>query len=175
MPPPRGVAETTCSKQAGVNSGGKMRYRQGVCACVIFCVVLIFAAVAAAQVNTATLSGVVTDPQGLAVRGAKVTVTSVTTGASRNIVADDDGRYTLIGLPPGRYKMSVDGGGSFGVFQNDSVIVTVGEDATFNPRLELKGVTQTVMVTTETAPIETSKTEVSQTVDQHTIDNLPIN
>ena len=152
-----------------------MRYRQGVCACVILCLILGYAAIAAAQVNTATLSGVVTDPQGLAVRGAKVTVTSVTTGASRSIIADDDGRYSLIGLPPGRYKLSVDGGASFGVFLNDSIVVTVGENATFNPRLELKGMTQTVTVTTETAPIETSKTEVSQTVEQRSIDNLPIN
>src|SRR6266478_756643 len=152
-----------------------MRRRLGVCA-IIFCVlVLTFAAGGAAQVNTATLSGTVTDPQGLAVRGAKVTVTNAATGAVRTIVVDDEGRYSLIGLPPGRYKMSVDGGGNFGLFQNDSVVVTVGEDATFNPRLELRGMTQTVTVTTETAPIETSKTEVSQTVEQRRIENLPIN
>src|SRR6266436_4173019 len=152
-----------------------MRRRLGVCA-IIFCVlVLTFAAGGAAQVNTATLSGTVTDPQGLAVRGAKVTVTNAATGAVRTIVVDDEGRYSLIGLPPGRYKMSVDGGANFGLFQNGSVVVTVGEDATFNPRLELRGMTQTVTVTTETAPIETSKTEVSQTVEQRRIENLPIN
>jgi hypothetical protein len=152
-----------------------MRRRLGVCA-IIFCVlVLTFAVGGAAQVNTATLSGTVTDPQGLAVRGAKVTVTNAATGAVRTIVVDDEGRYSLIGLPPGRYKMSVDGGANFGIFQNDSVVVTVGEDATFNPRLELRGMTQTVTVTTETAPIETSKTEVSQTVEQRRIENLPIN
>src|SRR6202040_3637496 len=81
----------------------------------------------------------------------------------------------FIGLVPGRYKMSIDGGANFRVFQHDSIIVTVGEDAAFNPRLDLTGMTQTVTVTTETANIETSKTEVSQTVEQRRIDNLPIN
>jgi hypothetical protein len=152
-----------------------MRRRLCVCAIFFFVLVLSFAVGGAAQVNTATLSGAVTDPQGLAVRGAKVTVTNAATGAARSIVADDEGRYTLIGLPPGKYKMSVDGGASFSVFQNDSIVVTVGEDATFNPRLDLKGMTQTVTVTSETAPIETSKTEISQTVDQRRIENLPIN
>ena len=152
-----------------------MRRRLCVCAIFFFVLVLSFAVGGAAQVNTATLSGTVTDPQGLAVRGAKVTVTNAATGAARSIVADDEGRYTLIGLPPGKYKMSVDGGASFSVFQNDSIVVTVGEDATFNPRLDLKGMTQTVTVTSETAPIETSKTEISQTVDQRRIENLPIN
>src|SRR5947208_17040584 len=34
---------------------------------------------------------------------------------------------------------------------------------------------QTVTVSAETAPIETTKTEVSDTVEQRRIDNLPIN
>jgi len=152
-----------------------MRRSLGVFAIIVCVLVLTFAVGGAAQVNTATLSGTVTDPQGLAVRGAKVTVTNAATGASRSIVVDDEGRYTLIGLPPGQYKMSVDGGANFGIFQNASVVVTVGEDATFNPRLGLRGMTQTVTVTSETAPIETSKTEVSQTVEQRRIENLPIN
>jgi hypothetical protein len=137
--------------------------------------VLICAGKTAAQVNTATLSGTVTDPQGLGVKGAKVTVTNVATGSERSAETDDTGHYTLVGLPPGRYKMTVDGGASFAAYQNESIVVTVGENATLDPHLELRGVQQTITVTTETAPIETTKTEVSQTIEQRRIDNLPIN
>jgi hypothetical protein len=148
----------------------------GVCKWAIaFLLVLSCVVSGAAQVNTATLSGTVTDPQALAVHGAKVTVVSASTGAERDIVADENGRYTLIGLPPGQYKVSVDGGSSFALLQNATITVTVGEDAEFNPRLEIKGMTQTVTVSSEVANIETSKTEVSQTVDQRRIENLPIN
>ena len=102
-----------------------MRRRLGVCA-IIFCVLVLSCAVpGVAQVNTATLSGTVIDPQGLAVRGARVTVTNAATDASRSLVVDEDGRYTFIGLAPGRYKMSVDGGANFAAFQNDSIVVTV--------------------------------------------------
>jgi hypothetical protein len=128
-----------------------------------------------AQVNTATLSGTVLDPQGLGVKGAKVTVTNGGTGATRTSVTDDDGRYNLIGLPPGQYKLTVDGGASFGVYENPSVVLTVGESASLDPHLQLKSVAQTLTVIAETAPIETTKTEVSQTVEQRRIDNLPIN
>ncbi len=152
-----------------------MQRRPFVCASIFICLLVLSCVFRAAAQDTATLSGTVVDPQGLAVRGAKVTVTNAATGAERSIAVDDNGRYIFIGLTPGRYKMSVEGGANFGVFHNDSIIVTVGEDATFNPRLDIKGVTQTVMVTTETAAIETSKTEVSQTVQQREIDNLPIN
>jgi hypothetical protein len=153
-----------------------MHRRQSACAWVMLCALVLGCAVAGgAQVNTATLSGSVTDPQGLGVRGAKVTVISAVTGAERSIVTDENGRYNLVGLTPGRYKMSVDGGGNFASFESESVVVTVGENATLNPRLELRGMSQTVTVISETAAIETTKTEVSQTVDQRRIDNLPIN
>src|SRR5260370_3279776 len=148
-----------------------------ICVCaIILCVLVLSCAVrGCGRVITDTLSGTATDPQGLAVRSAKVAVTNAATGAERTIAADDEGRYTFIGLVPGKYKISVDGGANFGLFQSGSIVVTVGEDTTFNPRLELKGVTHTVTVTTETANIETSKTEVSQTVEERRIENLPIN
>ena len=162
-----------------------MQRRQGVCVLaasrslkslvMLSLLVLGCAAIASAQVNTATLSGTVTDPQGLAVKGAKVMVTNASTGAVRTAVSDDSGRYNLVGLPPGQYKMSVDGGANFAVYQNDSIVLTVGESATIDPRLDLRGKIETVTVTTETSPIETTKTEVSDTVTQRRIDNLPIN
>ncbi len=145
-------------------------------ASVMLCLLFLgWAIPAPAQVNTATLSGTVSDPQGLPVKGAKVTMTNAGTGAQRTSVTDDSGRYNLVGLPPGQYKMTVDGGGNFTVYENASVVLTVGETATFDPRLDLKGMVQSVTVSTETTPIETSKTEVSDTVTQRRIDNLPIN
>src|SRR5882757_9758210 len=128
-----------------------------------------------AQVNTATMSGAVSDPQGLPVKGAKITMTNAGTGAQRNAVTDDSGRYNLVGIAPGRYKMAVDGGANFELFEDASIVLTVGESATFDPRLVLKGMQQSVTVSAETAPIETTKSDVSQTVEQRRIDNLPIN
>src|ERR1700676_3927137 len=154
----------------------QMRRLHGVFAWITLCMLVLgCAGMAKAQVDTATLSGTVTDPQGLAVRGAKVTIISAGTGAERTVVSDEGGRYKAVGLPPGRYKVNVDGGGSFAAYQNDFVVLTVGEDANLDARLDLKGVQQTVTVTTESAQIETTKTEVSQTVGELRIDNLPIN
>jgi hypothetical protein len=148
---------------------------------VVFALVILLALIfwnpllSLAQVNTANLAGVVTDPQGLAVKSAKVTVMNRATGAERSVEADDGGRYSFVGLPPGAYKMTVDAGTGFNNLTVENLVITVGEDATYNPRLVLRGVSQTVTVTSETAVVETAKSEVSQTVDQRRIDNLPIN
>src|SRR6266849_2019370 len=152
-----------------------MRRSLGVCAIVLCVLVLRFTVRGAAQVNTATLSGAVTDPQGLAVRGARVTVTSVTTGAERTILVDDDGRYIFIGLPPGQYRISVDGGANFAAYQDPAVVLTVGQASILNPQLQLRGQQQTVTVTSETALVEIQKTDVSSTIDSRQITNLPIN
>src|SRR5882724_11063715 len=180
---------------AGAKLGGVMECRQGVCAststnwgwscgwtaslqamALLAVCVLVCAGISHAQgVNTATLAGTVADPSGAALKGAKVTVTNAATGATRTVVSDDSGRYNLVGLPPGQYKMSVDGGANFAVYENPSLTLTVGENASFDPQLVLKGQQQSIVVTAETAPIETTKSDVSQTVEQRRIDNLPIN
>ena len=162
-----------------------MQRRQGVCALAawrpIFTGVLFIllvlgnTAISSAQVNTASLSGTVLDPHNLAIKDAKVTLTNAATGATRTAVSDDNGRYNLVGIPPGQYKMTVGGGANLALYENASVVLTVGESATFDPHLELKGMTQSVTVSAETAPIETTKTEVSDTVEQRRIENLPIN
>jgi len=127
------------------------------------------------QINTATLSGVVTDPQGLVVRGAKITVTNAATGSERTAVADDNGHYSLLGLIPGEYKVRVEGGANFAPYENPAVIVTVGTETLLNIPLTLGTQTQTVSVTTESAPIETTRSESAQTLDERQINNLPIN
>ena len=153
-----------------------MQRRQPLFAFVIFCVaILLGAGFAVAQVNTATLSGSVIDPQGLAVRGAKVTLTLLATGSERSVNVDDSGRYTLVGLVPGVYKMRIDSGTSFAPYERPNMQLTVGEEATLNVTLQLGTQTQTITVTTETTPVEVTRSESSQTVDERQIDNLPIN
>src|SRR5882762_3192905 len=171
-PPPLGVAEILSVNPRRLG----MQRRQPLFAFVILCVaILLGISSAVAQVNTATLSGNVIDPQGLAVRGAKVTVTLLATGSERSVVVDDSGHYTLVGLVPGMYKLRVESGTNFAPYERPSVQLTVGEQATANVTLQLGTQTQTVTVTTETSPVEVTRSESSQTVEQRQIENLPIN
>lgn len=138
-------------------------------------VVLGGAGLSSAQVNTADLSGTVFDPSGGVVKGAKITVTSLSTGALRTATTDDSGHYSFVQLPPGRYKLSVDAGASFATLEIPDLVLTVGASATYDAHLQVRTQSQSILVTGATALVETQKTEVSQTVPEFRIENLPIN
>src|ERR1700687_443096 len=127
-----------------------------------------------AQSNAVDLSGQVLDPQGSAVVGAKVTVTSLATRASRTVDTSDEGRYTLVGLPPGRYELAVEKSG-FSKLVNPELILSIGHAAQFGAHPTVQSGTQVVPLTGSADLIETRRTAVSETIDTRQIENLPIN
>lgn len=140
-------------------------------------VVLLALAVApflTAQINTVNLRGTVVDPQGLAVKDAKITLTNVATHASRDTVTDVEGRYEFLGVPPGEYSLSVEAQG-FAVLTNPSLKLELGRSPEYNPKLALKTTTATVQVEAAPELVETTKTDVSTSIGLNQINNLPIN
>src|SRR5260221_12250373 len=108
-----------------------MGRRQSVCVWILLVILILGWAGGTTAQNTASLAGTVMDPSGLAVRGAKLTLTSSTTGAERTAISDDTGRYGFLSLSPGTYKVNVDGGANFGTFKNEAGNRRGGEKATF--------------------------------------------
>ncbi|MGH9790374.1 MAG: carboxypeptidase regulatory-like domain-containing protein, partial [Candidatus Acidiferrales bacterium] len=151
-----------------------MSFRNATSRLMLVCVVVLaLAASASAQVNTANLSGHATDASGAVVPGAQVTVKNIATGATRTQTSDEEGGYQFIGLPPGRYEVSVKGAG----FQElkTELVLTIGQEAVFNSALQVEGSATIVTVDATTEVIETNRTSVAETVDQRRIENLPIN
>jgi len=63
---------------------------------------------ASAQVDRATLSGVVRDTGGGVVPGATVTVTNVATNVESHQTTTETGGYQMVNLVPGRYQIEVE-------------------------------------------------------------------
>ena len=153
-----------------------MRLPKCVCVLVLALVVALLAGSAArAQVNTANLSGVATDPKDAVVPKAKITVTSLATGATRTAETDETGRYRFVGLPPGRYEVAVEGGTGLAKLVVSEVVLTIGQEAELPLRMGLQTLAQTLTVEVTPELIETTRTSVAETVDKLRIDNLPIN
>src|SRR5688500_14688131 len=86
-----------------------------------------FPVMAAAQRTAAGVSGTVQDATGALVPGATVTARNVETGASRTVVTDAAGRYTLSQLSIGAYEFTVELQG-FQTLVRRGVELAVGQD-----------------------------------------------
>src|ERR1700749_4991610 len=77
-----------------------------------------------AQTETGRITGTVTDPSGLVVPGATITLTSTATGAVRLTTSDTVGRYVIANVQPGPYSLKVELSGF--APQTSDVVVSVG-------------------------------------------------
>src|SRR5258707_12419121 len=73
---------------------------------------LLLAAPMRAQVSGATISGAITDRQGGAVAGARVSARAVATAVTTDTTCNADGAYSLLNLIPGDYVVSASASGS---------------------------------------------------------------
>jgi len=126
------------------------------------------------QVSTVELRVHVVDPQDKAVPGAEIELKNLGTGATRKAASDDSGQQLFVGLPPGRYEISVDAKG-FSRLMIPDLVLTVGQVADFRARMSLQTGSETVTVNAAAELIETRRTAVAETVDQRLIESLPIN
>ena len=131
-------------------------------------------AVAQSGLTSAEIRGVVTDPFGGVIAGCHITVTHLDTNVSRNMVTDQNGRYTVPALPPGRYQLTATATG-FRTEVHVGVGLSIGDS--INIDVMLTTLTTELGITVNATPpsIEPSHTAVSTVVGQEQIENLPIN
>jgi hypothetical protein len=134
----------------------------------------LFPIYAVAQVNTVDLFVQVSDPQQAALPGADIQVKHLATGAIRRGASDTSGRFLFVGLPPGRYEISIEAP-SFARLVNPDLVLTIGQQADFHAHLRIQASSEIITVTDSAELIETRRTAVAETVNQRFIENLPIN
>ncbi len=131
-------------------------------------------AVAGFAQTTASIQGTVTDSTGAAIKGARVTVKSVSQGIERTTETSDTGSYQVPALPPGAYTVEIQGGG-FQTQQATNVVVAVSQNAVQNFGLRPATASEVVSVEATTPVIETTTMTVGQTIDQRTVQDIPLN
>ncbi|HZB45235.1 MAG TPA: carboxypeptidase-like regulatory domain-containing protein, partial [Pyrinomonadaceae bacterium] len=134
------------------------------------------AAAALAQGATGQLTGTVSDPQGGRVAGASVVVTSLDTGAARQVETDGDGNFAVPLLPPGRYKVEVSAQG-FGRILVESAVVNVTQTTTLSDLVlspALQGETVTVTDQGQGSLVQQESSQVGRVIQGETLRQLPL-
>ena len=83
-------------------------------------------AVAQTQITSGTIQGTVVDPNGGAVPGASVEIKETQTNFTRNTTTDDEGRFTALLLPSGKYTITITKSG-FATLVVEQADLTVGQ------------------------------------------------
>jgi len=131
-------------------------------------------AVSAQQGATATLRGIVRDPNGATVAGAKVVAKQTELNTPRDAVTNSDGLYVLTNLQPGPYVLTIQASG-FALRTFSEVVLQVGQTATLDATLEVGGLTARTELYGDLSLVDTSSSAVAGTLDQREIKSLPLN
>jgi outer membrane receptor protein involved in Fe transport len=148
----------------------QMRPRNVVLLAVLFALASL-PVVGSAQETTATISGRVTDPQGLAVPG--VTITVIGPQGNKTAVTDTDGRFQIPYLVPGPYTVRAELQG-FKKVEQPNVVLRLGQTIDVPLTMQVGGVTETVDVQGSSPVVDTSSTTIGASLDSQLLERVPI-
>lgn len=131
------------------------------------------APMASAQVR-GTFTGVVSDPTGAIIPGAKVTATNEGTGVATSRTSNSEGIYTLPDLQPGFYTVKAEAQG-FKAFVNAHIELSVGYTQKLDFKLEVGTATQTVTVEGQAPSVDTESNRMTDLVTAQQVEDLPLN
>lgn len=129
--------------------------------------------ITSAQTVTGTLQGTVYDTGGAAVPGVDVLIVNLETGQERNVRTNSEGAYVATFLPIGRYSVKASGQG-FTASTQEGIEVTLNQTRVADFTLTPVGVTESVLVTSEATPINTTNAEIKGSLNRREILDKPV-
>jgi hypothetical protein len=142
--------------------------------CIAVATLVLAPALLCAQGTTGSISGTVMDPSKSVMPGVTITVTNSETGLERTQVSDEQGRYRVLDLPPGSYRLTAELQG-FAPVLRDELTVAIGRDVLVDVELAIKGLTEQVTVEGESSSVSLGTTTAGGVVTTQQIAELPLN
>lgn len=121
-----------------------------------------------AQAGTGAITGSVTDSSGAAVPGASIVASNEATGFKRVSVATPEGEFSLIGLMPGEYSVTVEMQG-FKKSTTRDLKLEVDQRVRLEVKLEVGNVSEVVEIVGQSALLNTEQSSTGAVVDRQKI------
>ena len=123
---------------------------------------------------TGSILGVVTDPSAAVIQGVRVVATNLDTNLVTETTSDVAGRYRLLSLPVGNYKVQATFSG-FQAFVATGIVLTVDDQRRVDIVLQVGTAQQEVSVAANAVQVETTNTQLGDVIDEKKITELPLN
>ena len=141
---------------------------------VLLFICLVFALPVAAQFDTGTINGSVSDTTGAIIPHSAVTITNSGTGIQTTTYTDGDGGFSTSGLPFGHYVVSATAA-NFGKATSQDLVLNVGATVRVNLTLTVAAANVSVEVTGTITTVDTTSSTAGTTLDSTQVSNLPVN
>lgn len=125
-----------------------------------------------AQINSATITGSISDNSRAVIPGATVTVTNQETKVAKTVETDEAGEYAVPYLAPGRYTVSVDKQG-LSNYRRTDLALGVGQIVRVDAQLQVASVESSVTVRSEASALQTESSSVQNRVSGAVIETVP--
>ncbi|MPZ16946.1 MAG: hypothetical protein GEV06_03360 [Luteitalea sp.] len=143
-------------------------------ACVLVGVLLIGWAHLHAQVDTATITGIVRDEQNAVLPGATVVATNVDTNQHVETVSNEAGVYRTSPLPIGAYTVSVTLSG-FKTEIRSGITLNVQSVARIDVTLQVGQISEELTISGGAPLLETETSSLGQVIEEQAVTDLPLN
>jgi outer membrane receptor protein involved in Fe transport len=150
-----------------------MRYRAAFLSILCITLVAMLATHAAAQVSSGKVVGLVQDNSGGVLPGAAIVARNLGTGATRDGITNDRGRYEIAGLQPGRYQVEAALTG-FRRTSQGPLSVAVNEETRLDFVLELGELAENITVQGESSVVQTTTAAIGKLIEEKQIVALPL-
>lgn len=127
-----------------------------------------------AQSATGTIAGTVKDDTGAVLPGTAVVIRNTDTSLTRELVTDDQGRFTAPNLPPGPYEVKASLSG-FSSIVRSGIRLTVGREAIVDFAMKLGEIAENVLVVGESSLVDTRNASTGGLIAEEQIKGLPLN
>lgn len=127
----------------------------------------------AAQVLYGTIVGLVEDPSGSVIAGAKVTASNNATGLTYEGTTDANGQFTILNVQPGTYEVKLSQQGFKGQTKT-GVNVTPNVITRSNFRLEVGSLTEQITVQAEAVTLQADKADTHTEISAKLVKDMPL-
>jgi outer membrane receptor protein involved in Fe transport len=164
-----GFATGITTKKGSSSMKNSMRF----IALALFVLCFTFTAFAQTQ-TTGSIEGQVTDPDGKVVPNATITVSGTNLISAQTAQSDDQGRFRVLNLPPGRYTVTVAATAGFAETARSDIEVNLSRTSTADVQVRVAGASAEVTITdTSGATVDVNSNTTGTNVSNEQFNNLP--
>jgi hypothetical protein len=125
------------------------------------------------QLDTATISGRITDSTGAVIAGAQITVVDTATNFQSLSTTNAEGVFRVPSLRPGPYRVQIKATG-FKAYNREGLNLAVGDNQSLDIPMEVGSLTESVVVTGEAPQLQTETSASGMVAEGTYLQQLPL-